>query len=123
MANAHLRDDENMPSDKIRRMLIRSMTKSKRQGLWFRLSRQERSLYTLALNLKVKFESIPLMRALVSILKRLGELGNGFYSSLVRGIQIAWVFSSAAESWGNIKAKGWRNDRNYALYLGNLFGG
>jgi len=63
------------------------------------------------------------MRALVSILKRLGELGNGFYSSLVRGIQIAWVFSSAAESWGNIKAKGWRNDRNYALYLGNLFGG
>jgi hypothetical protein len=123
LANAHLRDDENMPSDKIRRMLIRSMTKSKRQGLWFRLSRQERSLYTLALNLKVKFESIPLMRALVSILKRLGELGNGFYSSLVRGIQIAWVFSSAAESWGNIKAKGWRNDRNYALYLGNLFGG
>jgi hypothetical protein len=110
-----------MPSDSIRKMLIKSMTKSKRQGLWFRLSRQERSLYTLALNLKVKFESIPLMRALVSILKRLGELGNGNYNSMLRGTQIAWVFASVAEEWGNVGARIWRNDRNYAFYLGHLF--
>ncbi len=83
----------------------------------------ERSLYTLALRLKVKFESFGLMRAIVSILKKLKQYGDFRYREFVEGTRLAWVFSDAAVSWGNREATLWRSERKYIIFLGKFSSG
>ncbi|MDG6900523.1 MAG: hypothetical protein JRM80_00980 [Nitrososphaerota archaeon] len=95
------------------------MFAAKRNGSWFRLGRVERSLYGLAMRLDVKLESAMLLRALVGALKKMKEAGDRAYAAIMDGMRLAWAFSSAAVSWGNDAAKGWRNDLDYAWYLGS----
>ncbi|MGD0636638.1 MAG: hypothetical protein ABSA72_01180 [Nitrososphaerales archaeon] len=111
----------NDASDYIRLLLRRQMALSKRRGSWFRLSLQERSIINLSLVLKVKFRSITLLRAVVSVLKKLRDTGRTFNRGLLRGSRIARIFSEAAVSWGNQAARGWRSDRQYIAFLGNVF--
>jgi hypothetical protein len=107
----------------IRLFLKREVFKSKRAGYWFRLGKQERSLFNLAIRLNIKFESLSLIRALVSVLKKLKQLGDTAYLRIVQGAKLAWAFSEAAVSWGNVGARSWRNDRGYIDFLGKLFYG
>jgi len=99
-------------------LFANEMKKAKRNGSWFRLATIERSLYSLALRLQVRFKSPRLMKAMVSILKKMKQLGDDLYKALVRASNLAWAFSDAAVSWGNKEAKDWRNDRVYINYLG-----
>jgi hypothetical protein len=94
------------------------MAKSRRNGSWFRLSRMERGILSLSLRLKVTFESLGLAKALVSVLRKLAEMGNAFYEQVVAGTKVAWAFADAAISWGYPGAHVWRHDRSYALFLG-----
>jgi hypothetical protein len=99
------------------------MAKAKRNGSWFRLSRLERGIISLSLSLRVTFESSQLAKALVSVLKRLAELGGAFYAELVAGTRMAWAFADAAVSWGNRGATSWKHDRAYAIFLGRFLTG
>ena len=108
-------------SEYIRLFVKKQMLLSKRLGSWFRLNLQERSIIDLALTLKVKFRSIDLMRAIVSILKKLRETGRSFNIKLLHGSRLALVFSEAAVSWGNRGASRWRSDRSYIDFLGKFF--
>jgi hypothetical protein len=103
----------------IRRIVLKEISRSKRRGHWYRLSRMDRSFLTLVTRVQPTFRSPPFMKALVSILKRLKEVGDRVYSVVVSGTRLAWSFSNAAVSWGNASAKEWRNDRSYILYLGS----
>ncbi|MDA4118269.1 MAG: hypothetical protein OK455_07990 [Thaumarchaeota archaeon] len=94
------------------------MLRSKRRGTWFKLSRPERSIWSLALRLRVKFRSPDLMRALVSIAKKLEGFGRTLHSRFTRGMTLAWAFSEAAVSWGYTEARTWRNDLGYIEFLG-----
>jgi hypothetical protein len=113
----------NQTVQSVRRTLASQMAKSRRDGSWFRLSSMERGILSLSLRLKVTFESAQLAKALVSVLKRLADLGDVVYSQLIAGTRIALAFADAAESWGNLDARAWRNDRSYALFLGRFFAG
>ena len=104
----------------IRRTLASRISRSRRNGSWFRLSKLERGILSLSLHLKVTFESSQLAKALVSVLKRLADLGDAVYAQLIAGTRIAWSFSEAAVSWGNPDALAWRHDRSYALFLGRF---
>ena len=110
-------------SQSVRRTLASQMAKSRRNGSWFRLSSMERGILSLSLRLKVTFESAQLAKALVSVLNKLANLGDAVYSQLMAGTRIASAFADAAEGWGNRDASAWRNDRNYALFLGRFFAG
>ena len=107
----------------VRRILASQMAKSKRNGSWFRLSSMERGILSLSLRLRVTFESSALARALMSVLKRLADLGDAVYSQLIVGTKMAWAFSEAALAWGNQGARLWRSDRSYALFLGRFVAG
>jgi hypothetical protein len=93
------------------------MARAKRAGTWFRLCRRERVMYGLALRLDVKFRSHDLLKALVSVLKNLRDSCDGGYAALMRGRGLAWSFSEAAVSWGNERAREWRNDPAYIRFL------
>jgi hypothetical protein len=93
------------------------MTRAKRAGTWFRLCRRERTMYGLALRLDVKFRSHDLLKALVSVLKNLRDSCDGSYAALMEGTRLAWSFSEAAVSWGNERAREWRNDMAYIRFL------
>ena len=113
----------NQATQSVRRTLASQMAKSKRNGSWFRLSRMERGILSLSLRLKVTFESATLAKALVSVLKRLADLGDAVYSQLVAGTKLAWSFADAAVSWGHLGARAWKHDRSYALFLGRFVSG
>ncbi|HYC12499.1 MAG TPA: hypothetical protein VEC02_07600 [Nitrososphaerales archaeon] len=114
---------EDKFSDRVKRLLKKSVTSAKRRGAWFSLDRKERGILSLAIRLDIKFSSIELLRAITSVLKKLEEHGDTLYSRIRRGIQMAWAFSDAAVSWGNASAREWRHDRAYADYLGRLYSG
>jgi hypothetical protein len=105
-------------TQKIKSHLKKAITSSKRRGAWFSLDRREKSIVYLSLRLDVKFESLQLLRALASILKKLEQQGETLHARLIRGTKIAWAFSEFAVSCGNKGARAWRNDREYALFLG-----
>jgi hypothetical protein len=104
--------------ENVKRILRSTMLRSKRRGTWYRLSRPERSIWSLALRLRVKFKSPDLMSALVSIAKKLEAFGRTLHSRFTRGITLAWAFSAAAVSWGHMEAIAWRNDLGYIEFLG-----
>lgn len=111
----------NSASERIRLLIKGQVARSKRQGSWFTISHRERSLISLALSLKVKFESLDLLRAVVSVFRKLREGGKSTYSHLLRGTKLAWMFSDAAVSWGNIAARSWRHDMQFIAFLGRNF--
>jgi len=101
--------------------LRKAITTSKRRGAWFSLDRTERSILYLATRLELKFSSLDLLRALTSILKKLEQYGETLHAWLQRGTKLAWAFSEFAVASGNKSARSWRNDRSYAVYLGQVF--
>jgi len=107
-------------SQRIKSHLKKAIVTSKRRGAWFSLQRREKSILYLSLKLNVKFESLQLLRALVSVLKKLEQQGETMHAWIQRGTKLAWVFSEFAVSAGNDNAINWRNDRSYALYLGRV---
>ncbi len=108
----------NIFSRRVKSHLSRTIVQAKRRGAWFSLGRREKSILYLSVRLKLKFESLDLLRALASILKKLEQCGETMYALLQRGTRMAWAFSEFAVSCGNKAAKSWRNDRSYALFLG-----
>ena len=104
----------------LREFFRREMSAAKRNGSWFSLGRVERGVYSLAMRLDVKLESAVLLRALVCALKKLKEMGDMAYASLMEGMRLAWAFSEAAVSWGNESTKSWRSDASYASFLGKF---
>ena len=113
--------EQNSVSSFTRRVkshLKKAITSSKRRGAWFSLDKREKSIVYLSLRLNVKFESLQLLRALASILKKLEQQGETLHAWLIRGTKLAWAFSEFAVSSGNKGAKAWRNDKDYALFLG-----
>ncbi len=104
-------------------ILASAMTKAKRNGGWFKLTRLERGLFSLALRINAKFESLSLIRAILSVLQKLREVSHPFHEHLVRGMEIARAFSEAALAWGNPLAVHWKDDKAYALYLGRFLSG
>jgi len=111
-------DTDRSTSVPIRLILSSIVAKAKRNGGWFKLNRLERGLVSLALRIGARFESGPLVRAIVSVLSRLKEVTHPCYEPLLRGAEIARAFAEAALAWGNALASSWKNDRGYALYLG-----
>ncbi|MDG6982746.1 MAG: hypothetical protein JRM74_04755 [Nitrososphaerota archaeon] len=99
--------------------LKKQMTLSKRRGGWFRLEKRERSMFSLALRLNASFKGYQLLKAMVGVLKKLMEASDAVYARLMRGVEMAWAFSSRCAEWGNVHAKEWRNDLEYARYLGS----
>ena len=116
----HTRDNVSHStfSLRVKSHIKRAMVQGKRRGAWFSLNRREKSIMYLSVKLPVKFESLDLLRALASVLKKLGERGNTVHAWFQRGVKLAWAFSAFAVSSGNPGAKLWRNDREYAVYLG-----
>ena len=108
-------------SERIRMMIKNRMTLSKRRGTWFRLNVQERTILNLALSLKVSFKSLGLVRAVVSVMKRLREVSDKSFAYMLRGSELAYSFSEAAVSWGYAAAEKWRSDKSYILFLGRLY--
>jgi len=94
------------------------MIRAKRAGTWFRLLRRERKMFELAMRLNVKLQSHDLLRALVSVLKDLRQNCDAVGAAFARAVSLAWVISEAAVTWGNAKAREWRNDLGYIRFLG-----
>ena len=93
------------------------MTRAKRAGTWFKLPREQRGLYSLAMRLEVRLRSHDLLRALVSVLRNLRQVCDRLGAAIVRAMNLAWSISESAVRWGNPMAREWRNDLGYIRFL------
>jgi hypothetical protein len=107
-------------SERIRSLIKKQVLESKRHGTWFRLSVQERSMLELVLKVKVSFKSGELMRAILSVMRRLQQVSSQSFVYLLRGSALARAFSDAAVSWGNEAARSWGTDEVYVDFLGRF---
>jgi hypothetical protein len=80
----------------------------------------QRMFYGLAMRLEVKLQSPELLKALVSVLKRLRETCDRVGATVPKAVQLAWMLSEAAVRWGNARARGWRNDQGYIRFLASI---
>ena len=71
----------------------------------------------MAMRLDVKLQSRDLLRALVSVLKNLRQMCDRTGAAFVGAMRLAWAISEAAVSWGNAKAREWRNDLGIVRFL------
>lgn len=108
---------QNPNTNGVKKTLLAQMIRAKRAGTWFRLGRMQRGLYSLAMRLDVKFESHELLKALVSVLKRLKETCDRAGMAFMRAMRLAWAISEAAVGWGNAGAREWRNDQDFVKFL------
>lgn len=113
------KDAPNPASNWLTKYFKKQMTLAKRNGGWFRLEKRERSMFSLALRLNASFRGYQLLKAMVAVLKKLREASYQLYQRLLCGLQLAWAFSAECVAWGNFHAKEWRNDLEYARYLGS----
>ena len=110
----------NLASEKIRLLIKKQITLSKRDRSWFGLSVQERSFLNLVLSLRVKFRSSSLLRAVQSAMSKLRSISGPIQAILRRGERLARLYAEAATSWGNAEARTWLNDANYVAFLGRF---
>jgi hypothetical protein len=71
-----IQSSEDETTINFKALLKSAMMRARRRGYWFGLSKLERSLYSLALRVQVSFKSVRLLKALVSILRKLKEMGD-----------------------------------------------
>ncbi len=108
-------------SDRIKSTIKKQINMSRRQGSWFQLSVQERSILNLALTLKISFKSEDLIRAIASVLKRLQAMSGTRFALFLRAAEVARAFSDAATRWGNAAASEWKSDSVYIAFLARFF--
>jgi len=53
-------------------------------------------------------------------MKRLQQVSSKSFALLLRGSKLAWSFSEAAVSWGNLDARSWRSNATYIDFLGRF---
>ena len=76
-------------------------------------------MFSLALRLNATFKGSRLLNAMFDVLRKLAEASDAVCTPLTRGVQMAWAFASNCARWGNLRAKEWKDDLEYAKYLGS----
>lgn len=112
--------NQNQMSQKLLLRMKLIMKRAKRSGYWYRLSKMERSLFELCIRLKVKMKGMEIIKAVVSVMKKVVSTGKNELACFLRGVRLAWLYSKTAVSWGYKEAEAWRNDISYVSFLGRL---
>lgn len=101
--------------------MIQIRLKAMRAGVWFRrLPRIDRALIDLAIKVaKFKIHGAPLIDRLITVTSKLENFLESKLSLMTRqiGLPLANKLSCLAQKWGNISAKNWQNDLEFARYL------
>jgi len=100
--------------------LLRLKSRALRRGVWFRvLSRIDRVLVDLTVNVVDGVHGFRLAKALWSVVKKLeAALENRVLRAVNEvGYDLAGKLSLLAQKWGNRSAKDWAHDRSFARFL------
>jgi len=105
-----------LKKQKLRKLRLQAI----RRGVWFRgLSRVDRALVNLTIEVVDGVRSFTLARALLSVVKKLED---AFESRVLRvlkevGFPLARKLSLFAQKWGNHLAQNWMRDVSFAKFL------
>jgi hypothetical protein len=100
--------------------LMKLRSKAIRAGVWFKvLPRIDRALIDLTIMVANNVHSVVLAKSLLAISSKLEKHVAGGRSrfSLEIGIQLAQKLSLLAQQWGNIRARSWAFEPNFANFL------
>jgi hypothetical protein len=101
---------------KLRKLKLQAI----RRGVWFRgLSRVDRALVNLTINVVDRVRSFTLAKALLFVIKKLEDAFEGRVSHVLKtvGFPLARKLSLFAQKWGNNLAQNWIRDVSFAKFL------
>jgi hypothetical protein len=104
--------------------LFRLKFKAIRCGIWFRaLSRIDRALVDLTMNVVNCARSRKLVSALLSVVTKLEDaLENRVFQAVNGvGLELSRKLSRLAQNWGNKSASNWADDRRFARFLAIMY--
>ena len=91
-----------------------------RRGVWFKaLNRIERGVLDLTMKYVDNVKSTKLAKVLEAIIQKLKQATESMVDKLMRtiGIPLAEKISYIAAGWGNVSAKSWASDSQFAVFL------
>lgn len=91
-----------------------------RRGVWFKaLNRIERGVLDLTMKYVDNVKSTKLAKVLEAIIQKLKQATESMVDKLMRtiGIPLAEKISYIATGWGNVSAKSWASDSQFAVFL------
>jgi hypothetical protein len=103
-----------------REELLKLKRKAMRSGVWFRaLPRIDRVLVDLTIKVAQSIRSRSLARSLLSVASKLEGLLESRFARSVReiGFSLSCKVSLLAQKWGNMSARAWAGDTEFAKYL------
>jgi len=103
-----------------RHELVGFKMRAKRRGFWFKaLSRLDRALIDLAIEVTDGVRSFRLVKGLQSIIRKAEDTLKSRISRAITtiGIPLAHKLSMLAQKWGNLIARRWISDPSFARFL------
>jgi len=100
--------------------LLKLRLKAMRSGVWFKvLPRIDRVLFDLTLKVAGTVRSFILAKSILTVVRKLESVMESRFLRAVKenGFSIARRISWIAQRWGNVAAKDWGSDRDFAKYL------
>jgi hypothetical protein len=99
-------------------------TRAKRCGVWFeKLSRIDRALVNLTIEVADKVRSFKLVKQLLSVMTKMEDALNDKVSQAMKriGFPTALRLSLLAQKWGNNAARNWVTDISFAKFLAIMY--
>ncbi|MGQ9781854.1 MAG: hypothetical protein ACUVQ8_06365 [Nitrososphaeria archaeon] len=118
LPTSHTPSEGQGSDQKVRRILLKIIVKAKRAGAWRRISPIERGIMTLAVNLKIRFRSISLLRAITNIVRQIAEQTSFLLQNYLRGMKTAHRMAQYAAKLGHQQARSWVEDRHFIIWWG-----
>jgi hypothetical protein len=109
---------KSITTQKIKEMILKTITRAKRSGVWGRIGRIERGILSLSSNLRITFKSMEILRAIVTIMKEITQLISFTYRNYMLGIKTASKMAKYAVKGGYQQAENWIKDKNYIIWWG-----
>ena len=109
---------ETVVPQEMRIMILKTIKKAKRLGVWKRIRRIERGILSLSSSLRITFKSVNLLKAIVTILKEIKQLISFTYKNYILGQKTAYKIARYAAENGYQQAAEWAKDINYIVWWG-----
>jgi hypothetical protein len=100
--------------------LVKLKLKAMRSGVWFKaLPRIDRVLLDLTIKVAGTVRSFTLAKNILTVVRKLESVMESKFLRAVKeiGIQVAQRLGLIAQRWGNLDAREWQFDVNFAKYL------
>jgi hypothetical protein len=109
---------ESITTQKIKEVILKTIRRARRSGVWKRIGKIERGVLCLSSSLQITFKSMNLLRAIVTIMKEINQLTSFTHRNYTLGIKTAYRIAEYAAESGYQQATHWTEEKTFVIWWG-----